>query len=105
MNDPMEKSTILGAAEDGSVSGMRRIDAHKKALDAYERADIDAMFAAYRTAVDERATAEKTWFDTVRLIHAKELKVDPVECIRDVALAAIAMAEKIATNCIPSDPS
>lgn len=95
--DPLSTETVVGSADNDSQQGQKRRDAHKVALDAKERGDLDGIFAAYRTAVEERAEAEDMWLRTLVMLRKKDsLETSPIEAIRDVALAAIQLAEKVA---------
>ena len=61
--------------------------------------DLDRLFSAYRSAVEERTEIESLWMTSMGHFVGdakKKLDIGPVEAIRDVALAAIALAEKVA---------
>ena len=99
-SDPLSAETVAGQAEAESPHGQARRDAHRAALDAQDKGDLDAMFAAYRGAVEDRAVAEEMWCQAARNLVEKPSSgtagAEAIRAIRDVALAAIALAEKVA---------
>lgn len=95
--DPLSAETVVGSSHTDSQKGQERRDAHRAALDAQEKGDLDGMFAAYRTAVEERAETEEIWLRTMALFRKGDRpEISPIEAIRDVALAAIQLAKDVA---------
>jgi hypothetical protein len=104
--DPLPVETVVGECDVNSAKGQERRDTHRAALDAYEKGELDGMFAAYRAAVEQRAKAEKMWLEGIAAVASTEANhladqlhataASPTEAIRDVALAAIQLAEKVA---------
>lgn len=95
---PMAESTVLGQAEHNSPAGQKRRDTHKLACDAKAKADIAGLFAAYRQSVEERAEFEEMWIKTACVLTDKDRRprLEPVEAMRDVAIAAIDLARDVA---------
>ncbi|GAF73204.1 unnamed protein product [marine sediment metagenome] len=101
-SDPLDTKTVVGECDENSKKGQARRDTHRAALDAQEKGELDGMFAAYRTAVEQRAEAESLWLKALSAlgdVSTKELtQANPVEAIRDVALAAIQLAKDVALS-------
>ena len=96
--DPLSTKTVIGEAEANSTMGQQRRDEHETALEAREKGDLEKLFAAYRGAVESRAQAEEMWIHGVSALMEKpELsQASAIGAIRDVALAAIQLAKKVA---------
>ena len=97
-SESLSVKSVIGECGVKSKAGKERIAIHDKAIDAKERADLDCMFRCYQDAVQSRAKMEKMLLDAMGVMNDKEVDfhLTPTEAIRDIALAAIGLAERVA---------
>lgn len=93
----MKQEVVTGRADPESICGRERLAEHSRALDAVDKGDLKRMFASYQLAVEERAKAEELFLTAAGMQAGEPPRdVGPVVAIRDVALAAISLAETVA---------
>lgn len=91
--------SVIGSAQQASVAANERKAVHASALAGLEAADSKAVFAAYESAVKDRADLEEALLRTCTLLSNKPTELlleSPIRAIRDIALAAIQLARDVA---------
>lgn len=105
-SESLSLKSVIGECGAKSKAAKERIATHDMAMDAKEHANLDCMFRCYQDAVKSRAKMEKLMFDAMGIMSDKEVDfhASPVEAIRDIALAAISLAEKVASQGVLQTP-
>lgn len=99
----LTRDEVVGGTA-GTPKGQARIQEVEAAKDALDAADSAELFELYKTAIRDRATMEKALHDIVKhyVGEQKTPRFEPnenaIEAMERVALAAIGLAEKVATG-------
>jgi len=105
--DVLDQKDILGECGSNSRAGRERAAIHDLALDAKERGDLACLFQCYRDAIKSRTKTEALMVKAMGVMCEKEVDfhMTPVEVVRDIALAAISLAEKVSLKANDQDSS
>lgn len=103
MTSDLTRDEVVGGTA-GTPKAEARIVEADAARTALDQADAVELFELYKTAVRDRATMEKALHDIVKhyVGEQKMPRFEPnenaIEAMERVALAAIGLAEKVATG-------
>lgn len=103
----MNKEKIIGISEEGSKSANERFENYNEAKTALEKGQVEALFASYEKAIEDRAKVEESLMRAIGLIggdkamqvgNEKPDGLNAVNAMKEVALAAIDLAKTFATQ-------